>query len=103
MNESCDQRYTNCESLSRGMHTLAMGVVQNTHDRHKRKAYKRKSEYIALRRSNATNHSQQKTINDTLQTVELWLPGSQSGVNRQLIKRLAERTFDLNICSDHLF
>ena len=34
--------YTNWKSLSRGMHTLAMGVVQNTHDRHKRKVYKGK-------------------------------------------------------------
>ena len=81
-------------------------------NRHKRKAYKRKREYIEWRRSNATNHSPQKTIVgpvtaeigywptncpvDTLPTAELWLPGSQSGVNCQLIKRLAVRSFVLN-------
>ena len=75
-------------------------------------AYKRKGEYIELRRSNATNDLPQKTIVgpvtaeigdrptncpvDTLRTLELWLPGGYLGVNRQLARALAVRSFVLN-------
>ena len=93
-----ETRYTNRNPLSSGTHALTMRDVQNVHDRHKRKAYKRKEDTwsVGAQTLHSICHKKQRTaLVDTLPTSELWLPGSRSRLNCHLIKGLAAGTFVL--------